>query len=203
MVSDASIRFFDAQFQRQVGEADLCLNPFEQAALPHLRGRVLDHGCGMGNLAVAAARRGCSVVALDGSPTAIRHLRQVALAESLPISAAEADLRCHELDGDFDAVVSIGVLMFFECTVAVAQLRQLQAHVRPGGVAVVNVLVEGTTYLDMFDPAGHCLFGREDLARHFEGWEILQAEHREFPAPQGRVKSFATVVARKPAPNRH
>lgn len=199
MNSDSSIRFFDAQFQRQVREADLQLNPFELQALPYLHGRVLDYGCGLGNLAVAAARRGCTVVALDASPTAIEHLRQVARTESLPIASAEADLRGYELREDFDAVVCIGLLMFFDCPTAFAQLANLQAHVAPGGVAAVNVLVEGTTYLDMFDPSGHCLFARDELPRRFAGWEILRCVCEDFPAPGEQVKSFVTVVARKPA----
>lgn len=153
MNADASVRFFDAQFQRQVRESDRALNPFEQRALPHLRGKVLDYGCGMGNLALAAARRGCCVVALDASHTAIEHLRQVARAESLAITATEADLRTHQVCDDYDAVACIGLLMVFGCPTALAQLHQLQAHVRPGGVAVVNVLVQGTTYLGMFDPS--------------------------------------------------
>ena len=71
MNTDSSVSFFDQQFQRQVRESDLALNPFEQQALPHLQGVVLDYGCGLGNLALAAARRGCNVVALDGSYNAI------------------------------------------------------------------------------------------------------------------------------------
>ncbi len=199
MVTDSSIRFFESQFQRQVLDPDPGLNPFEQAALPYLSGRVLDYGCGLGNLAVSAARRGCSVVALDASRTAIEHLRHVAQAESLPIEAAEADLRAYELSENFDCVVSIGLLMFFDCPTAFAQLASMQAHIRPGGVAVVNVLVEGTTYEDMFDPSGHCLFARDELARRFSGWDILHSEYQEFPAPRETRKSFATVVARKPA----
>ena len=198
MVSDASIRFFDAQFRRPVGDADLKLNPFEQQALPYLHGDVLDYGCGLGNLAMAAARRGCRVEALDASPAAITHLRERARSESLPIHAVEADLRGHTLQDDYDAVVSIGLLMFFDCPTAFAQLAQLQSRVRPGGVAVVNVLVEGTTYLDMFDPTGHCLFARDEIVRRFGGWEILRCEHQEFPAPHATLKSFVTVVARKP-----
>lgn len=198
MGSDASIRFFDQQFQRQVLEHELQLNPFEEQALPHLRGEVLDYGCGLGNLAIAAARRGCSVLALDGSSTAIGHLREQALAQSLAIRAEEADLRTYEIVQDYDAVVSIGLLMFFDCPTAFAQLESLQARVRPGGVAVINVLVEGTTYTDMFDPAGHCLFAPDELRRRFAGWEVLVCEQREFPAPGDRVKAFVTVVARKP-----
>jgi tellurite methyltransferase len=200
MVSDSSIRFFDAQFQRQVREADLRLNPFEQAALPYLRGRVLDYGCGLGNLAVAAAREGCDVVALDASHTAIEHLRRVALAGALPIQAAEADLRTYALREDYDVIVSIGLLMFFDCATAFARLRDMQAHVRAGGVAVVNVLVEGTTYLDMFDPSDHCLFARDALRQRFAGWEVVYCEHQDFPAPREQVKSFVTIIARKPGP---
>lgn len=200
MVSDSSIRFFDTQFQQQVRDADLHLNPFEQSAMPYLQGRVLDYGCGLGNLAVAAARRGCSVVALDASPTAIGHLRQIALKESLPIQAAEVDLRTYEIREEFDAVVSIGLLMFFDCPTASSQLENMQAHVRPGGIAVVNVLVEGTTYLDMFDPSGHCLFSRDELHKRFAEWEILHSEFQDFPAPGERIKSFVTLAARKPGP---
>lgn len=198
MNSDASLRFFDAQFQRQVRESELALNPFEKQALAFLRGTILDYGCGLGNLAVAAARQGCSVVALDGSHAAIQHLRQVAQAESLPITATEADLRTYEVRDDYDAITCIGLLMFFDCPAAFAQLQQLQAHVRPGGVAVVNVLVQGTTYLGMFDPSSHCLLARDELHQRFAGWEILLSDYQDFPAPNDTTKSFATVIARKP-----
>ncbi|HPM66898.1 MAG TPA: class I SAM-dependent methyltransferase [Piscinibacter sp.] len=200
MDSTASIHFFETQFQRQVLEAEAGLNPFEQQALPYLQGAVLDYGCGLGQLALAAARRGCSVLALDASRTAIEHLRQVARAEALTITAAEADLRRHELHDEFDAVACIGLLMFFDCPTAFAQLQQLQDHVRPGGVAIVNVLVEGTTYLGMFDPSGHCLFSRDEMHKRFAGWQILRSEYQDFPAANDTTKSFVTVIARKPSP---
>ena len=193
-----SVRFFDEQFRRQVREGELSLNPFEEAALPFVRGRVLDYGCGLGNLAVAAARRGCSVLALDASPAAIERIRRVAAEESLTLEAAEADLRTHEIHEDFDTVVAIGLLMFFDRPTAVRQLQALRAHLGPGGVAAVNVLVEGTTYLDMFDPDAYCLFGRDELRAHFAGWKVLHAEHRDFPAPRGLVKSFDTLIAARP-----
>lgn len=193
-----SVHFFDEQFQRQAIDGDLALNPFELLALPHLHGRVLDFGCGMGNLAVAAAKRGCSVVALDGSSTAIHHLQDRARRESLDIVAAQADLRNHEVTEEFDTIVSIGLLMFFDCTTAFESLASLQAHVREGGVAVINVMIEGTTYMDMFDPVDHCLFSRQEMERQFRGWNILHAEFSKFAMPDNRVKSFVTLIARKP-----
>jgi tellurite methyltransferase len=200
MPSTDSVRFFDRQFRRQVEAGDFLLNPFETSALPHLRGRVLDFGCGLGNLAVAAARQGCEVVALDASPAAIAHLRDVAARETLPIVAIEADLRDYAIGGAFDAAVYIGLLMFFDCATADRQLAALQACVRPGGVAVVNVLVEGTTFLDMFDAAaGHCLWPAAAVLGRFRGWERHDVAEQEFPAPSGTCKRFVTIVARKPA----
>jgi tellurite methyltransferase len=193
-----SVEFFDKQFQRQVVSGDIELNPFELAALPYLHGRVLDFGCGLGALSVTAARRGCSVLALDASHTAIEHLRQVATQDALPIEAHEVDLRNYRLEEDFDAVVSIGLLMFFDRPTALRQLAQLQSRVRSGGTAVLNVLIEGTTYLDMFDEQGHCLFARDELRNQFAGWNVLSCDYQEFPAPQNRIKSFVTIIAKKP-----
>lgn len=199
MLSDRSIAFFDAQFRRSTGATALALNPFEALALPYLKGQVLDFGCGLGNLAFAAAERGCTVVALDASPAAIEHVQARAAAQGLPVSAVLADLRDHAIDRMYDAIVSIGLLMFFDCPTALRVLAQLQAQVRPGGVAAVNVLVKGTTYLDMFDPRQHCLFAADELRRRFAGWHIEHDEVDDFEAPQRTLKRFATVIARKPA----
>jgi tellurite methyltransferase len=197
MTTNASIRFFDEQFQRQVAAGEQQLNPFETAALPHLRGDVLDYGCGMGNLSLAAARQRCNVLALDGSHAAIEHLRSVAQREGLRLRAEEADLRSYELADDFDTVVCIGLLMFFDCPTALRQLRHLQDHVRPGGTLVINVLTEGTTFMDMFSPEGHCLFKAGELRAHLAGWEILAETRQQFPAPHDTLKVFETVIARK------
>lgn len=198
MSSNRSVEFFDRQFERQLREPDFALNPFEQAALPHLRGRVLDFGCGLGNLALAAARAGCSVRALDASEVAIAHLRQVAAAERLDLDARVADLARYALDDDFDTIVSIGLLMFFDCATAARSLAELQAHVRPGGTLVVNVLVQGTTYLEMFDRDAHCLFARDFLPNQLVRWQVISSAHQDFAAPGDTVKSFSTVIARKP-----
>lgn len=198
MSSNRSVDFFDRQFERQVHQAEAGLNPFEQAALPHLRGRVLDFGCGMGNLTLAAARAGCTVLALDASEVAIAHLQRVATAEGLPLQAEVADLARYRLSGEFDAIVSIGLLMFLDCASAHRALDDLQAHLVAGGTLLVNVLVEGTTYMDMFDPVQHCLFPKDFLQTRLAGWEVIACSHQDFAAPGNTVKSFATIVARKP-----
>lgn len=197
----SSVQFFDTQFQRQISSGECALNPFETMALPYLHGHVLDFGCGLGNLAIAAAQRGCSVVALDASQAAIQHLRHIAATKKLPIEASVADLKNYVINEQFDTVVSIGLLMFFDCTTALHQLMQLQEKIRPGGIVIINVLVKGTNYLDMFDAQGYCLFERNELMQRFAGWETLHHAYQDFPAPNERVKSFTTIVARKPLAN--
>lgn len=198
MTSNKSIAFFDEQFKRQLNGAANKLNPFEDLALPYLRGEVLDFGCGLGNLAFAAARRGCQVTAIDASPAAIEHIKLRAAADDLQISASVADLRDYSITGDYDCIVCIGLLMFFDCTSAFKVLSQLQSHIRPGGLVIINVLVEGTTYMEMFDPSSHCLFEPFEMLRRFKGWDIEHSEFTDFEAPQATLKRFSTVIARRP-----
>jgi tellurite methyltransferase len=193
-----SVDFFEQQFRRQVSAAEYVLNPFERAILPHLFGEVLDLGCGLGNLSVAAAQAGCMVTALDASPTAVSDLARRAHGCGLSIQTATAELRDYQPDRKYDCVVAIGLLMFFGCDDARRQLVRIRQGVRAGGLAAINVLVEGTTYLDMFDSGDYCLFGREELSAAFAGWEVLLSRHEDSPAPGDKLKRFHTLVVRAP-----
>lgn len=199
-MANHTVAFFEAQFRRQVqsGGADLDLNPFQRAALPFLSGRVLDLACGLGALSVAAARKGCEVVAVDASPTAIEHVTAVARAEGLDLTAVRHDVATFPVSGPFDAVVAIGILMFFPREVALELLEKVQGAVRRGGIAAVTVLLQGTTFTDVLDGDRHHLFAPDELDHAFAGWAVESSRRGEFPAPNGTVKRIASLVARKP-----
>jgi SAM-dependent methyltransferase len=70
---------------------------------------VLDVGCGSGNAALAAARRFCRVVGVDGDPDLLERARRRAEAEGLEVAFLEGEAEDLPLpDGSFEAVLSAG-----------------------------------------------------------------------------------------------
>jgi tellurite methyltransferase len=199
VLNNKSVGFFETQFQRQVRDQEYALNPFEILALDYLKGSVLDLGCGLGNLSLEAGRRGHHVVAVDASPTAIARLNNDAEREGLPVRGIQADVENWTITESYETIVVIGLLMFFRHETALKLLTATQEHVKPGGRAIVNVLIEGTTYLGMFDPENYCLFRRNELEERFDGWNILESRTQMFPAPEDTRKEFSTLIAEKPS----
>lgn len=192
-----SMEFFETQFRRQVQDREYVLNPFETLAIGYLKAEILDLGSGLGNLSLEAGRRGHRVVAVDASPTAVERINADARRESLPVEAIQVDIENWSIDRPYDTIVAIGLLMFFHRERALDLLRAIREHVRPGGHAIVNVLIEGTTYTGMFDPNNHYLFGRKELEECFSGWTILCSRYDTFAAPGQTRKEFSTVIASK------
>jgi SAM-dependent methyltransferase len=70
--------------------------------------RALDLACGPGRHAIALARRGFDVTAVDLSPTLLQYARAEAEAVGVPITFLQSDMRAIEFDGEFD----LGVQLF-------------------------------------------------------------------------------------------
>lgn len=194
-----AVAFFRAQLERRIAAHDSRLDSFEVRALPYLSGKVLDLGCGLGNLALAAAARGAHVTACDACESAMEDLAGRAIASGLDIWVRAVDLESWRPEETYDAVNCMGILMLFPRAQALAGLEAVRDAVRPGGVAVVNAMIEGTTFLASFDPDSCHLFEPGEIAAPFAGWEVLHDSVEEFPAPGNMVKRFRTFIARRPA----
>jgi tellurite methyltransferase len=168
-------------------------------ALGYVSGSILDLGCGLANLSLEAGRRGFEVVRVDGSETAVALIQAAAQEEKLRVKPVQADLAGYRIDRGYDTIVAIGLLLFFSKEIALALLEDIQAHVWPAGRAIVNVLTEGTPFLDMFEPGKFYLFGRDELAVCFADWKVLRLRHDTFPAPRNTVSEYATLIAEKGA----
>jgi ubiquinone/menaquinone biosynthesis C-methylase UbiE len=94
--------------------------------------RVVDVAAGSGNTAIAAARRGCEVVAVDYVPALLDHGRRRAAAEGLVVDYREGDAEKIPLpDGAFDVATSTFGVMFTADHARAA--RELVRVVRSGG----------------------------------------------------------------------
>lgn len=94
--------------------------------------RVLDAGCGDGNVALAAARRGAEVVGCDPVGPLVERASERAEEEGLDIDWRSGDLEALPFaDGEFDAALSAFAPAF--CARPKRALQELARVTRPGG----------------------------------------------------------------------
>ena len=101
--------------------------------------RVLDVGCGTGNGALEAARRGAQALGVDASPRLVKVARRRAGGEGLRVDDlrfAEGDATALPVeDASFDAAISVFGVIFAPPLPAAAELRRA---VVPGGRVIVT-----------------------------------------------------------------
>ena len=144
--------------------------------------RVLDVATGSGNAALAAARRGCSVVGLDYVPALLDRARLRADAEGLEAEFVEGDAESLPFaDGSFDVVSSVFGAMFAPNQEQTA--RELVRVCRSGGrIGLAAHTPEGfvgqlfKTYANHVPPPvglrSPVLWGTEERLRELFGEEI-------------------------------
>jgi SAM-dependent methyltransferase len=103
-------------------------------------GTVLDLGCGTGRVALHLARRGRDVLGLDIDPELIATLEQ--RGTGLPLRTVVADARDFELDERVDLVLAPmqTVQLLADAAERAECLRQVAAHLRPGGRFAAAIL---------------------------------------------------------------
>jgi SAM-dependent methyltransferase len=152
-------------------------------SLPRSCGRVLDVGCGAGQLAAKLATRSDHVDALDRSVAMVEQARRVVPANVRCIVADVLDEPLPE--AAYDAIVSMSALHHMPLNAA---LPRLAAALRPGGVLAI-VALPRTDLLrewpaEMAAGIGHRLFGVAFAVRTVAGGAspyAIQASHAIMP----------------------
>jgi SAM-dependent methyltransferase len=154
--------------------------------------RVVDLAAGNGNAALAAARRGCEVTAVDYVPALLERLTTRAEADGLVVETKVADAEATGLpDAGFDAVLSTLGIMFTPNQERAAD--EIARLCRPGGRIGLASWTPGSFVGDMFrtigrhvpPPAGvpsPMLWGSEDHVRSLFGDRVtsVAAVERDF-----------------------
>ena len=151
-----------------------------------LRGlRILDAGCGPGQVARYLARQGASVVGVDISPALIASAQAAEAAAPWGITYLLHDL-IEELpfaEGEFDVAIAVMAIMDIEDPLAA--LRHIGRAVRAGGLLVFSLLHPcfyrprldaGGTGVDL----GHYFDRARIEGRYIEGKDGTRAEYRQF-----------------------
>lgn len=170
--------------------------------------RLLDVGCGAGQLALIAARQGIQVTGCDIATNWLEQARVRAHQEGLDIAFDEGDAEdLPYATGEFDAVISLIGAMFAPRPELVA--AELTRVCRPGGlIAMANWTPSGfigrmfRTIARYIAPSGMpspVLWGNEETVRQRlrEGITELNCVprmyHFQYPFPPGEVVEFFRV----------
>lgn len=133
--------------------------------------RVLDIACGRGRHSLAAAARGCNVVAVDQDPDRFKEAQAIADSKNLSIEWVVGDLTSYEIPSQsFDTVLIFNYL----------DRRRMPAFKE--GVKV----------------GGHMLFETFLESQRYQGWGPTDDEHLLKPGEVVRlIEPFELILARE------
>jgi SAM-dependent methyltransferase len=151
-------------------------------------GQALDLACGTGRNALWLAEHGWRVTAVDGAPAAIEILRSRAAERGVAVGTRVADLE----KGEYRIARSAWDLIVICYYLQRDLFQPAKEGLIPGGLllAIVHITEPGEA------PTAHRLRPGE-LARYFEGWEILH-RHEGKPNDAAHRRLVAEIVARRP-----
>lgn len=172
-----------------------------QAAFVHLaeagaiRGRVLDVGCGTGELSLFLARRGHEVLGVDFSPRAIQQAAAKARWRRIPVRFLVWDaLDLRALGLQFDTVVDSAM---YHCLDEASQRRfvdELAGVVRRGGTYFVLA-----DRRPVFGPAHDSSVPRDEFLTKFrtaDGWRVDWVAETVFERRGGTSDAYLAAITR-------
>lgn len=144
MITDTAHLYWNAAWQQAGGDSPWArAEPWvaeHAAGLPE-GARILDLGCGIGRHALAFARAGHHVTALDASEAAVAATSAAAFAEGLTVDTVHAAMTTLPFeDACFDHVLAWNVVYHGDETVVRRTLAEIARVTRPGGSFMATML---------------------------------------------------------------
>jgi SAM-dependent methyltransferase len=179
--------------------ADLAL----WAELARGRRPVLDLGCGGGRVALALARDGNEVWALDHQPELTRALRERAAAEGLAVRTVDGDARSIALDTRFGLILAPMQLMQILDGEAgrAALLARVRAHLAPDGLFAATLVDPPLVWGDPEDDAlpdvrerEGWVFSSRPVCVRPEGSRLVVERLRQTVSPSGDLSEEPYTV---------
>ena len=101
--------------------------------------KILDIMCGYGRHALALARKGMTVTAIDNLAEYIKEIKEIAQKENLPVTAIQSDVINYKADSDFDLALCMGnSLNFFNADDTFDIIKAVAGHLKTGGKFLIN-----------------------------------------------------------------
>lgn len=101
--------------------------------------KVLDLMCGYGRHAIALAKKGIAVTAVDNLADYIAEIKQAAEKDSLPVKAIQSDILSFTSNELVELAICMGnSLNFFNAADTITLLKNVSAQLKPGGHLLIN-----------------------------------------------------------------
>lgn len=153
--------------------------------------RILIPGCGYGHEAVALARRGFDVTALDIAPAPLERLEMELREAGVTANLVQADALDWKAAPAFDAIYEQTCLCALDPAHWAEYEAQLHAWLKPGGKLFALFMQTGRAG----GPPYHCAL--PDMRALFPEtrWHWEGQPHKEIPHPNG-LYEFTTILTR-------
>lgn len=114
---------------------------------------VLDMMCGYGRHALALARQGVAVTAIDNLKAYTDEVAAIAAAENLPVTTVEGNIFTYQPSQSYDLAICMGnSLNFFPEEELLVILKTVTANLKPGGAMLIHSYSLAETIIKQFNP---------------------------------------------------